>query len=124
MRPCLNELRRFGRDFLGDLEEKLFQVAVAGGLLLQVAIIVPQPSRRPRSMMPMRSASSWAISRVCVVRKIVMPPSALSAQERLEFADTFGVEPHRRLVGDQEFRVVDERRREHRACACRANSAP
>ena len=65
---------------------------------------------RPRSMMPTRSASSSASSRYWVVRKMVMPSSALrrrTSSHTRGAAD--GIEAGGRLVEEQHLGVVHER---------------
>ena len=78
---------------------------------LQLGRACPRRRAGPWSMMPTRSASSSASSRYWVVRKIVMPSSALSRRTSLPHRGAADrVEPGRRLVEEQDLRVVDERR--------------
>ncbi len=74
---------------------------------------VPSATILPRSMIPIRSASASASSRYWVVRKTVMPSSRARSRDLLpQRRAALGVEAGRRLVEEQDARLVHQRQRE------------
>ena len=74
---------------------------------------VPSATILPWSMIPMRSASTSASSRYCVVRKTVTPSSCASRATSCHMsARLCGSRPGGRLVEEQDARAVDERERQ------------
>ena len=74
---------------------------------------VPSATMHPLSMIPMRSASTSASSRYCVVRKTVTPLSEASRWTSSQSAlRLWGSRPGRRLVEEQDARLVHERQRQ------------
>ena len=76
---------------------------------------VPRAIRRPRWMMPMRSQSSSATSRLCVDMNTVAPPAASVAEDALQQPRAARIHADRRLVDDQDARRVHQRAGHHQA---------
>ena len=70
---------------------------------------VPSATRRPREMMPTRSASSSASSRYWVVRKMVVPCCCVEAADLVPHrGPALGVEAGGGLVEEEDVGVVDQ----------------